>query len=566
MLRHRRETGTGLVPVYVPLSAGEWKEALKEQYDPAIQWFVEQISSRYQVPRKRVLKWLGSSSCPIVLLLDGLDEIPSMEERRKCVRALSQARSLTHAGMIVSCRTNDYGDIGEILEFGGAVDILPLTVAEIRNYLTSAGADLTSLRDAVADDDVLAHLLSTPLMLCVAALAYRDRKVDDAILVGSLADRRNHLWRAYVEEMTTRRRNPQEERAGDPSFPPQPTARYLRYLAGAMDQQGVADFDASYFTSDWLPEPRASTVWRVALLSGLLTAAGLGLAIWRLCASVGLHTTLTALFFGYISAGIGAIALFQIPRVAADWKWRWNQVVRISIISLCWAIVLAASIGLLGGVAGVEIGGIPGIAGGISVGAIAGWRPLDDRAAARRRLSVTGVLLARILTLGVLYLVPATILAQHALGGRAAHPGAGLLADVSSCLGFAAAAVFFCCWVAADHYLSRLIAVGMGLIPLRLGKFLAHSDERILMRRVGPHHYRFVHLTMRDYLAGKTQHGGDAQTGRLTPALGDTRTRRDAPGPGGSAAGRGPGPTTVPLPTAPPDAPGPPAAGAGPAW
>ncbi len=105
---------------------------------------MEQVSNKYQIPRRRVLLWLTADPCPIVFLLDGLDEIRNIEHRRRCVRALSQARTVTHAGMVVSCRTNDYTDIGEVLNFGSAVDILPLTVPDIDSYLKATNADLES--------------------------------------------------------------------------------------------------------------------------------------------------------------------------------------------------------------------------------------------------------------------------------------------------------------------------------------------------------------------------------------------------------------------------------------
>jgi hypothetical protein len=74
-----------------------------------VKWLVEEISSNYQVPKKRVNAWLHSAPCPVVLILDGLDEVPLMEDRIRCVRGLSAARGEFHAGIVVASRLRRVG-------------------------------------------------------------------------------------------------------------------------------------------------------------------------------------------------------------------------------------------------------------------------------------------------------------------------------------------------------------------------------------------------------------------------------------------------------------------------
>jgi DNA polymerase III delta prime subunit len=501
LLERRKEASTGPVPIYLSLSESEWKElsiSRNGKLAPALEWFMEQVSSKYQVPRRRVLLWLTTDPCPIVFLLDGLDEIRNIEHRRRCVRALSQARRITHAGMIVSCRTNDYTDIGAMLNFGSAVDILPLTVSDIDAYLKAANADLESLRQAASRDNMLATLLDTPLMLCVAALSYKNRQVEDFLLRGSLAQRRDHLWHAYVSEMTKRRRNPQEENTGNRRFPPHSTVAYLKFLAQAMDKRELLEFNPGYFNSTWLPSP-----WNDVLLvlSGLRTLFILGLfafSTWLICIPHGFSTALLAVIFGSVSTMIGLMVLANCGlSSAADWKWNWRNAGQIVLTSECSGLVFAAVFGVVGGREAVAFGCILGSAAGLSLASVAGWSPLEDREKVRRRLSVLTVFIARILSVGLLIaVVTSLLLAAHIHHIEQLSPPVAIC--LSACAGFALAAICFSLELLLDHYTSRILTDRMGLFPYRLTEFMAHAYERILLRRVG-FNYRFLHLGLRDH-------------------------------------------------------------------
>ncbi len=169
-------------------------------------WVVDQVSRWYEVPADCVEEWLRTGR--LVLLLDGLDEITDAERQRECVEALSALRNQVPTGMVVCCRSGDYRRIGKRLQFGLAVEILPLTPAQVESCLAAAGRQLAALRQAVRTDPVLAELLDTPLMLSVAAVVYRDSEPQQALRQGTREDRLAHLWDRYVATMLTRRRDP----------------------------------------------------------------------------------------------------------------------------------------------------------------------------------------------------------------------------------------------------------------------------------------------------------------------------------------------------------------------
>jgi hypothetical protein len=509
MLDRIHADSTAPTPIYLPLSIGEWEDIVLESLKAAsrslpraVKWFAEQIASNYQVPKRKVLDWLSANPCPIVLLLDGLDEIASIEERKRCVRALSQARRLTHAGMVVACRTDDYTAIGEILNFGSAIDIMPINGTDIDEYLGAAGADLESLRYATASDDVLKKLLDTPLMLNVAAMAYKDREVESDLLIGSLARRRDQLWQTYVTEMLKRRRNPQQESTGNPTFTAERTEHYLKFLAETMARNSYQEFNPRYLNWRWLPDSWRMTILSLTAMRALLVCGLLDLAIWSFCTSAGgsILSGVVGIVFGTVSAIVGAALLIgNASESAVSWKWSWPYALKIVVSSFFCGVGVAICL-MLGGPPIVVFGCLWGLYAGLILASVAGWRPIVERTKVRIELSPWLLCLARVTTLSLCLLSAIWMLPlarEHHIGFRSTPVAvAGM-----SCVGFAVAAAFFSVEIWLDHCLSRLVVAYLKLLPIRIKGFLAHADERILLRRVGVH-YRFLHLTLRDHLSG----------------------------------------------------------------
>jgi energy-coupling factor transporter ATP-binding protein EcfA2 len=497
-------------PIYLSLSAGEWKDihhnsALQDAEEDggrSIKWLADQISKHYQVPRRRVIEWLRSDPSPIILLLDGLDEIQDRGDRLNCVRTLSRARITTNAGLVVACRTHDYREIGEPLNFGSAVEIMPLRSSDIDEYLSTAQADLGSLREAVANDQVLKQLLDTPLMLNIAAITYKGRLVDADLLVGSIARRRDQLWRTYISAMLERRRSPQDSHMGNPIFPPHSTMRTLRFLAGAMERKGWIAFNPYYIDRSWLPVRWNRTLLALSGIRALILMAILALGIIKFDDQGGssLLPRVIGVTFGCGSFIIGTlVSVRHTARVSGGW--RQNIRFALSTVFIAEGCGLAAAILLmLGGSIVVVFGILWGLYGGLILAAIFTWQPFESQGKARIAPSPCFLMVARITTLAVCTL-SAYWLVWAAHEHHVSYYSPLVSVALMSCVGLAVAAAFVSFELFIDHYLSRLIASSLKLIPFRVNSFLAHVDERILMRRVGPQ-YRFLHLTLRRHLSG----------------------------------------------------------------
>ena len=70
-------------PVPVVLNLSTWGQ----KRHTFVQWVAGELSARYQVPAEMGARWL--KSCDLTLLLDGLDEVPSIH-RESCVEAINR--------------------------------------------------------------------------------------------------------------------------------------------------------------------------------------------------------------------------------------------------------------------------------------------------------------------------------------------------------------------------------------------------------------------------------------------------------------------------------------------
>ncbi|MEO0868084.1 MAG: NACHT domain-containing protein, partial [Cyanobacteria bacterium J06642_11] len=136
---------------------------------PIEQWLVQELNSKYQVPKAIGQRWVTEQQ--LLLLLDGLDEV-ALERRAACVTALNQFHQDYGPEMVVCSRIHDYEALPEKLSFQAALFLRPLTDAQILAYLNRPDHGLTGLKsllekDAAIEDSQgsLFELARSPLIL-----------------------------------------------------------------------------------------------------------------------------------------------------------------------------------------------------------------------------------------------------------------------------------------------------------------------------------------------------------------------------------------------------------------
>ena len=449
-------------------------EQVDHAVDTAVDWLATEIARLYDVPAARVGRWLRDRSGPVVLLLDGLDEIRHADDRRRCVEVLSLLKSRLTTPIVVCAREDPGG-------FGAVVEIPPLSAQTVDTCLAAAG--LTALREACLRDEALVDLLSTPLALMLATSAYRDDDVTPAevelLLIGGL----DRLWAVRLP----------------------PGADSLRGLARLMDQGDRDVFTVEALNLDW--------VRRAGLRPARSPAAGLYavLALVAALGVVGFAARATSTGFALLCAAVLAASAAAQAYTARDptdrrasrldlgdfvsTRWTVDWRAGITALGTCalTGLVMGASVGMFGGAAGLALGLLPGTAAGVAVGVMS----LPTRAPTRSRTAAAHWTLAVRVTAGVLGLALALALAFGVLplvDSEFTPYVHHLMLSTTAGVWLAAFAVSLHGWW--SHRVAVRTVIRAGVLPDDLDTFVAEG----VLREV-PDGYAFAHRTLRAHLA-----------------------------------------------------------------
>lgn len=359
-------------PMPVIFNLSSWAE----QRLPLQTWLVNELSAKYQVPKKVGRTWVTDAA--VIPLLDGLDEV-RLDQRQACVEAINRFRDEHGLEPIVVCsRRADYEALSAKLKLDGAILLQPLTGDQIDTYLNRAGDDLAAVCAALQDDASLRELAETPLLLSVMILAYRGLSRADLARFDSLEARRTHLFDTYIERMFKRRGVNQR-------YPPPQTLRWLHWLAREMQRHGQTVFLIEQLQPNWLPSRRL--LWKYTLLDrGCfgLACAGLFGNVAAILAGIigGMQQGVTAgLLYALLAGVIGAIVTFPLvslfggtmsPTQRGAHPYRQAVVHTILGVFAVWFIVGLMS-GLFAVVVGISTGGLAfGIRFAVAFGLLAG--------------------------------------------------------------------------------------------------------------------------------------------------------------------------------------------------
>jgi hypothetical protein len=528
------------IPVVFPLST--WAASRK----PLVEWLQDELNLRYDVPRKIAEGWVATDQ--VLPLLDGLDEVKA-ERRDACVEAINDFRQ-SHGllPLVITSRTADYEALAQPLRLHGAILARPLTPDQVNAYLYDLGPAGESVRAAICEDSSLWELLDSPLLLNIVTVACAGQAQAPPPMSGNVAERRDHLFGSYVNQMLRRR-------ATERRYTPEQTVHWLSWLADQMADHGQIVFYLEGLQIDWLPQRQRWAIRAcyelvvglvVGLAFGLLVALQSGLWLGQI---TGLFSGLVqGLYFGLIaglcsglvaSVVAGLVSGQEITRVETV-RWSWSR------IRNAWLLILTGVLGV-GLVAGLVVGLLLDLPFGLGVGLVAGLvvgllgvlrdglsfgeietRALPnegiDRSARNAVVFGLGVWLAIVLVV-VLVVVPFApvrfepfglvgallkLLYLEMLYGLPFGLFVGLYAGGDACL---------------KHLVIRLWLLRNRSSPWYYVRFLDYAAERILLRKVGGG-YAFIHRMLLDYFAARyvEPSSGEAQPAKPSSTRDELQT------------------------------------------
>jgi hypothetical protein len=474
-------------------------------FDPRIssltEWAVGELVTKYSLPSRWAREWLEGDA--LVLLLDGLDEVPT-SRRRAALQAIDAFRREHPVPIVVTCREDEYDAVGVKLRFGVAVEVQPLRDDQVRAFLDRAGAH--AVRAAFDEDPSLRDALKNPLMLSVLAVSGGAPRSHRPEALWS------EIYGRYVEHAL------QSKVASSP-YAPERMRAGLHWLARAMHREGVTDLwlerlQASYFVGAW--EQRTTRILGAIAMAVLIFG---GNALPQLLLGFAYPPV-------FILSGISVALVFVLVRSlrvrpVEALGWSWSRALGLLPTTWGFGLVAAGAMSLRFFVFGVDpdmgtsdagdyfiatlcIGLLMGTAGAGMLGTVPGDREARTRPNEGITQSLRNGLLVGVPSAIGVALVLAYVAVPHLvgriveLGGYWREPSAlsvryGAFFSVGLFFVYGGAAVVL-------HAVVRLMLALRTPLPLRLVRFLDHAADSGLLRRVGGG-YIFMHRTLLDYFA-----------------------------------------------------------------
>ncbi len=265
-------------PIPVVFNLSSWGERRK----PLEEWLTDELSGKYQVPKKVAGEWVESDT--LLLLLDGLDEVV-VEHRETCVQAINTYREEHGFVDVVVCsRIRDYEALTNQLKLNGAIVIQPLNETQVDVYLASLGPEMNNVRAMLTEDEMLREMSRSPLMLSITALAYRGVSAEHLPELDTPEAQRKHLFEVYIQRMF-------ERRMGERPYTQEKSICYLSWLARKMVEHGQSVFQIENLQPSWLVTEHRQSFHRMVYLvnvgamilvywgAGVLWASGLDLPL-----------------------------------------------------------------------------------------------------------------------------------------------------------------------------------------------------------------------------------------------------------------------------------------------
>src|SRR5260221_2047759 len=249
-------------PVAIILNLSSWARTRL----PLAQWLVQQCSLVYGISKHLTAAWIAQEQ--VQFLLDGLDEMGAAA-RTACIEAINTYRQ-AHVGPLAVCsRSQEYESQRARLILPGAVEIQPLQPAQISQVLKQAGKSLAAVRAALRSNAILSDLLTTPLLLNIVILTYRDKTLKELPQRGLPQEQQREIFEQYVQSMLKRY---QQQR----SFSLAQTISSLVWLAQQIQQRHLTEFHLESLQADWLSTRCTRITYR--LVGGLVVGLVGGLS------------------------------------------------------------------------------------------------------------------------------------------------------------------------------------------------------------------------------------------------------------------------------------------------
>lgn len=252
------EPGSGKTVLLLKFAAEKLQEYIdspEKKYFPIIlnlaSWRSEM--QHFSVWLEKVLRQSGFSSVtathlvkyqPFLLLLDGLDEIRSKEDRESCLKALSEY--LTHINRntqtIICSRKAEYKATDANAPVYVSFCVKPLKEKQLKEEIESKKQDGINLLNALKGNKPLLETLQTPFYLATALEVFASPN-ENAPIFPSKEEYQAYILAKYVDRQLN---------SPDMFYEKEKIEKYLQFLARNMRERGLLRIEMVDLQPDWL--------------------------------------------------------------------------------------------------------------------------------------------------------------------------------------------------------------------------------------------------------------------------------------------------------------------------
>lgn len=233
--------GTVPLPIPVLLNLATWRSEFTT-FDDWLQRILP-----LELGASKALAEKIRRNTPLILLLDGLDEVPEAD-RASCLKAIGEYGAEAKHRFVISSRIAEYAatqDAPVYLE----VEVQPLTPQQVIDNLTAYvfnQPEAKPLLNALQTDSLLREAIANPFYLNTAQLLFATgRKYSEfGFTADDVAGRQRELVERFVEDAL--------ERKVKREYPKEKTRKWLSFLAGKMEECGKVVFELVDIQPRWI--------------------------------------------------------------------------------------------------------------------------------------------------------------------------------------------------------------------------------------------------------------------------------------------------------------------------
>lgn len=135
----------------------------------------------------------------VLLLLDGLDEVPTKDSRDTIVQQIIDLKKYNHIQIVLSSRTNDYITNNALIEeYFEKFELLPITPSEIISIgekILGHGSQFNNFVKIVKNGNLIKAFPKTPLTSILLAILFKEKDIDSRELPKNITE----LYRKFID-------------------------------------------------------------------------------------------------------------------------------------------------------------------------------------------------------------------------------------------------------------------------------------------------------------------------------------------------------------------------------